>query len=533
MKGKGEKIIIAAIGIFLIASGVTVYLKGDKLEEILKNNAVTSEICDLAQRKKLEAKIGRELDSRTLVKLIKNLPLERLQLADEILSDEELIEFLNIKYKSVENPDYNQASRIMRVTKGIQELSLLSPELKGYFEREYPQLGVNGNRNAVSMADIIRMRDRLVKLIPVGELKPIINELPNDKIVELNRILVSDPEILRVLESKKIGNYGNAEKTYTLAKGLYEMGNLDPRIALILNQLFPDFNYRKAALYGNLYLVDDKLESSYNEEFLKGNYTFKEPFVRLNPFGRTPLSALVRFKTDAKNPVVKVTVAGKDGMPNYSYIENYNKDKGLTIVGLYPRNKNLVTMTLTDGKKVLGKCSITIDTGYLNDALPAIYVEKRIPGGIQPGMNLAVYNTDKEGMSFIFDSMGNIRYVLETGEALRKVTIRRSENGNWIVSNDEDSFLMDILGRILGTMGTREPEEPVENKQRQYLMRNNNILTVTGFIDGAHPSALFSEMGLDSKQELFRARIFYDRDRRSDNSIERGERIQLYPEVVD
>lgn len=46
--------------------------------------------------------------------------------------------------------------------------------------------------------------------------------------------------------------------------------------------------------------------------------------------------------------------------------------------------------------------------------------------------------------------------------------------------------------------------------------------------DVTYPTALFSEYGLDSKDEVFKAIIFYDKNGADENIIEDGERTILY-----
>ncbi|MGL4786046.1 MAG: aryl-sulfate sulfotransferase, partial [Cetobacterium sp.] len=179
-------------------------------------------------------------------------------------------------------------------------------------------------------------------------------------------------------------------------------------------------------------------------------------------------------------------------------------------------------------KKVIKSKKLKLKTVAIDDKLPAIYIEKRVPGSIQPGFNLASYNLKDEGLPFTFDSMGNIRYILKTGKEMRKVKIEKEDSGVWEVKNDEDKFQLDILGKILGRIGRDDEDIASKNRKTKYLVRNNNMLTVVSYRDGAYPTALFSEYGLDSKDEIFKAIIFYDKNGADENIIEDGERVVLY-----
>ena len=51
-----------------------------------------------------------------------------------------------------------------------------------------------------------------------------------------------------------------------------------------------------------------------------------------------------------------------------------------------------------------------------------------------------------------------------------------------------------------------------------------------GFSDKVYPSGVFSEIGKDSGNELFKARLYYDKNGFEDNSILSGKRIELFQE---
>ena len=57
----------------------------------------------------------------------------------------------------------------------------------------------------------------------------------------------------------------------------------------------------------------------------------------------------------------------------------------------------------------------------------------------------------------------------------------------------------------------------------------NNQLAVYGFSDKlTYPSGVFSELGIDSKPELFKARLYFDRNSFEENNILSGRRIELF-----
>ncbi len=115
---------------------------------------------------------------------------------------------------------------------------------------------------------------------------------------------------------------------------------------------------------------------------------------------------------------------------------------------MYPKTKNNVTIRLNDGD-IQKKKSVEIETGIFNDALPAIVIEKRVDGSIESGMNLVSFNTREESLPFIFDSNGNIRYILIVSPVIKKSLLDRNENGNWEAYDDDLIFEFDMLGKIV------------------------------------------------------------------------------------
>ncbi|MBC2856147.1 MAG: aryl-sulfate sulfotransferase N-terminal domain-containing protein [Cetobacterium sp.] len=536
MKFKKEKFLTLLVSLGLIITGPITVMEHQKIEEYIKSNTYTKELYESVLKRKVRRSLDRMISRDSFCEVLDRLPIEKMELAQEIFENKDLVDFINsgktfreIGEGSFET--YDSARRLLRISKGLQELEMLSPSVKEYLETIYPDADY---RNSISKNDrapeIIKIRERIIKLLNNDTLKAIVEGLPPNKIDAMNKILISNPDILTLLEKKDISDF-STERVFSVARSVYSMSSLDPTMAVALNNILPEFDYRKAALYGSLYLSDARLEREYEKQYSKGTYSLKHPYVLLNPYGRTPLTAMVRFNISEhiKHPKIRVTVLGENYMPSYTYYVNYIKNSPVPIVGLYPNKNNRVILSLMNNGRTVETTEIKITTGGLDDRLPSINIEKRRVDSIEPGMNLANYNLRDEGMPFVFDSGGNIRYVLTTGPAFRKVSIKRGEDNNWVVSNDEDNFTVDMFGKILGRIGRVEPITPVKNRRSQYLVRNNNILTITGFQANPYATALYSEVGLDTKDELYRAVLYYDKSSQEENRVDSGERIHLYP----
>lgn len=92
------------------------------------------------------------------------------------------------------------------------------------------------------------------------------------------------------------------------------------------------------------------------------DYTFDEPFVRLNPFGRNELAAMVRFPT--KTPTrVTVRVAGRDGAADLVLTDDTPRtEHEVAVLGLYPDYDNKVTLIARDADGQAKETTLTIPT---------------------------------------------------------------------------------------------------------------------------------------------------------------------------
>lgn len=529
---KREKIIVLLISVIVIIFGIGLVLNKRTIETAIKNNESLSDLYQKNEKRKNEKIFSIKLKDGNLKRILENLSSDKMDIATSILKDGKLVDFINNPNVDsyLKNTDYNKAIENAKVIKGLKDLLSLSPEIGKYFKEEL----IKNNfeifiRTIENRPEVIKIKDRITKLLPIKNSKSVFEKLSEENLINISEMLSKSPMTIEFVEKKDIKKY-NLEEVVEISKTLYKIGEINPVLAIEINDMLEGFDIRKAALYGDLYVEDERFEKQIRKEFEGGDYTFDNPYLKYNPYGRTPLAYGMKYGENEKMELLRVTILGVGGMPNFSYEKKYFPGELFPIVGLYPKIENTVLLEqLNPGdKKVLKSKRIKLKTYSVDDRLPAIYVEKRIPGSIQPGFNLASYNLKDEGLPFAFDSMGNIRYILKTGKDMRRVKIEKEDSGVWEVRNDEDKFQLNILGKILGRIGREDEDKTTKNKKTKYLVRNNNVLTVLSYEDDVYPSALFSEYGLDSKDEVFKAIIFYDKDGADENIIEDGERVVLY-----
>lgn len=551
---KKEKIIIIC-SLTVICFSLYTFNKRDILIERLANNQLLSKSYQESRGKRFEKEIERKLNSHTLKNEIKNLSVEKLEIMNTTLNNDNLLQVLNAKSKEKYSSEkyfsgdisYNEAISLYNASKGFKELALLSGKIREHLIKSFPNLDYNKVvEDEGKVPELILTKEKLLKLTSNKELKEIIKTLNKEQLDKLNTIISGDNGIVEFfnLNPEFISNItencnklltsglplGTLERLVAFSKKIDEISNLTPSFKNFITDNMKGIDFRKIYLYGDFYLADKNSNIELEKEYRKKIYTFDEPFIKLNPYGRTPLTALEKVDNSLADKKVSILVRGAFGSEDYSYSTRINSLGELPIVGLFPKCENRVKISLEDGRIK----ELSINTGALDDILPAIVIEKKIANRMEDGMNLVSFNTKEKAMPFVFDINGNIRYVLDISSTINKAYVGKEDN-SWIVANDKAVFTFDILGKVLST---REPKYYAENenwkngvlfREIQYLPKMNNQLAVYGFSDKlTYPSGVFSELGIDSKQELFKARLYFDRNSFEENNILSGRRIELF-----
>ena len=116
-------------------------------------------------------------------------------------------------------------------------------------------------------------------------------------------------------------------------------GNEDIEDVTNSNQIIEEEDY-----FAKQNQVDENLLA----ESQKG-YNFDDPFVVVNPYGNSPLSAIVMFDTENKTAVT-ITVEGKSSEDSITQTFEANTNHILPIYGLYLGDTTKVTLTLDVGE---------------------------------------------------------------------------------------------------------------------------------------------------------------------------------------
>ena len=163
------------------------------------------------------------------------------------------------------------------------------------------------------------------------------------------------------------------------------------------------------------------------KQFQISGYTIDKPNVIVNPYGNSPLTALIMFQTGQPTKV-KITVPGKDDKTTFSHLFDSATDHYIPVYGLYPGITNKVQILLENGK--------TKTVAIKTKSLPKEVVK---PTGVAAdkskldGGQLYFFSPSSAGYSAAYDINGDVRWYL-TQQASWDNT--RLKNGHIMISTE-------------------------------------------------------------------------------------------------
>ncbi|WP_300562530.1 aryl-sulfate sulfotransferase [Companilactobacillus sp.] len=199
-----------------------------------------------------------------------------------------------------------------------------------------------------------------------------------------------------------------------------------------------------------------KTTEKYQEIVEEGDYSLDDPYIKVDPYGVTPLSALVIFTTD-RQAKVSYTVKGKsDGTSITNQVNgDYSMTHQVPIVGLYANYNNEVTINVSYQDGTTASSTIHIKTGslpkYIKNAKITISKKDKSKMNLGDNQLTLLDRTTKE--PFAVDADGEVRWYItdysqHTFEELSNghVLILTKKNVNDPVYND--LVETDYLGRV-------------------------------------------------------------------------------------
>lgn len=167
-------------------------------------------------------------------------------------------------------------------------------------------------------------------------------------------------------------------------------------------------------------------------------YTFDEPNIIVNPYGISPLTALILFETEEEEEIT-IKIEGVDDNSTYQNTFKPTKRHYIPVYGLYPNKTNNITIQYKDKIK-----TIQIETPPLPDELLTIEL-------LDNNTNNLIFITN-ETYPYAVDNNNEIRWYLT-----KKYTGKLDylENGHFLLSdeylynnNSYNLLEIDLLGKI-------------------------------------------------------------------------------------
>lgn len=145
-------------------------------------------------------------------------------------------------------------------------------------------------------------------------------------------------------------------------------------------------------------------------ELQSANYTLANPFVMVDPYGESPLTALALFQT--KEPMrISIEVLGDNKNDTICFdFEEYATSHSIPIYGLYPDRINKVTITAQSKSGSKEATTLDIETAVIPERLNDVRILAKTfkPEKYAPGVNFVADNI----YCTAFDSAGAWRWAL-------------------------------------------------------------------------------------------------------------------------
>lgn len=199
-----------------------------------------------------------------------------------------------------------------------------------------------------------------------------------------------------------------------------------------------------------------KATATYKAAAQNSKYTLDDPYVKVNPYGTSPLSALVTFSTDDAEKVSYTIVRKTDHTSITNTVKGgYTKSHQVPVVGLYADTTNKVKITMTNKNGNTKTKTLSMKTGELPKYIKSakLTVSKNDKDKMSIGKNkLTIMNrTTKE--PFAIDADGEVRWY-DTNYSQH--TIEQWQNGHIMILSKKnvksevynDLLETDYLGRV-------------------------------------------------------------------------------------
>lgn len=223
------------------------------------------------------------------------------------------------------------------------------------------------------------------------------------------------------------------------------------------------------------HIIDQQYEAeqAFLAEYQQGEYSFENPYVKLNPYLIAPLTALVMFKT-AEPTSVSITVKGKEKAGDISFDFPEATEHVIPVYGLYADYANQVELKLANGKSKV----ITIQTEPAPEDVKPVTKITTTPEYFQD--NIMFLSPTSKAMTAGYDYRGDVRWY---GTLNFAFDIKRVRNGRLLIGTHRllmppyhttGIYEMGMIGKIY-----KEYRIPGGYHHDQFEMPDGNLLICT------------------------------------------------------
>lgn len=273
------------------------------------------------------------------------------------------------------------------------------------------------------------------------------------------------------------------------------------------NSISSAFNGKTEVEFSDYLEAQKSVDINLKKE-LKNDYSIDEPFVVVNPYGNSPLTAMVIFTTD-EDVSVNLTVKGKKAEQNISTsFEEKTKDHIIPVYGLYNGDTTDVDLKLSNGKsKTVHIKTEKIDT-VLDNAEVTVYEKDQVDNDKLTFVTST--SSDENYKACAYDNAGDLRWLISKS-LTTGMPLKRLENGHMIASS---SRLLSPLYYVSGVVefdlcGKVYNDYLVPGGQHHdvFEMKNGNLLVASDTEDFSSVEATVVEIERDTGKVLKRINV--------------------------
>ncbi|AIO19654.1 Arylsulfate sulfotransferase AssT precursor [Candidatus Izimaplasma bacterium HR1] len=205
----------------------------------------------------------------------------------------------------------------------------------------------------------------------------------------------------------------------------------------------------------NLLAKQTRLETTMVEEYNEGTYTKTEPFIKVNPYGIAPLSALLMFDTE-ETTNFKIVVKGKTTDADLEFITGETNKHTIPLYGLYEGSTTIELYEYSQVEALTGEMIYTTNVDIViaeEDILrlPDATIDTTYEYFSDDFMMLSPATSN---LPVAYDYNGDVRWYLNIGLGFGPEFL---DNGHLMIGTDRiisdpyyttGLYEMDLLGKI-------------------------------------------------------------------------------------